>query len=267
MRLIILLPVYNEESSLEALLVSVHNAALEICRNPLLIICDDGSSDSSKRIIDKISIQLPIHLISHEYNRGLGETIRDLFEYSCKVSDENDIIVRMDADGTHDPKYFVSMLNKLQEGFDIVIASRFAEGGGQEGVPVDRRILSSAANSFMKLVFGIRGLKEHTSGFRMYRAKLIKRALETYGGNFIQIRGLGFTCTLEKLVKLYLLGAKIAEVPFVLRYDKKIGVSKMVSSITTLGYFVMTIMYYWPRSGWKAQYKKSNVPGSPLRIE
>src|ERR1019366_10362422 len=88
--------------------------------------------------------------------------------------------------------------------------------------------------------------------YRAYRASLIKDAIGVYGNDFIQLKGLGFTCTLEKLVKLKLLGARFAEAPFVLRYDQKVSESKMVSSITTLGYLVMTIMYHWPWGGWRA---------------
>src|SRR5207253_2764940 len=99
--------------------------------------------------------------------------------------------------------------------------------------------------------FPIKGVKEYSCGYRAYRAETIKEAIACYGNNFIQLKGLGFTCTLEKLVKLKLIGAKFAEVPFMLRYDQKVSTSKMVSSVTTLGYLVMTIMYHWPWGGWR----------------
>lgn len=70
------------------------------------------------------------------------------------------------------------------------------------------------------------------------------------------MKGLGFTSTLEVLVKLNMMGCKFAEVPFVLRYDMKESASKMVASVTTLGYFSMAILYLWPFGGWKNQYKK-----------
>ncbi len=82
----------------------------------------------------------------------------------------------------------------------------------------------------------------------------IQDAIAFYGDNFIQLKGLGFTCTLEKLVKLKLLGASFAEVPFVLRYDKKQSASKMITSITTLGYLIMAIAYHWPWGGWRRYY-------------
>ena len=119
------------------------------------------------------------------------------------------------------------------------------------GVGRYRAFISRSANLFMKVFFPIKGLKEYSCGFRGYRAAKIKEAIEFYGNNFIQLKGLGFTCTLEKLVKLKLIGAKFGEVPFKLRYDQKQSDSKMVSSITTLGYLVMTLLYHWPWGGWR----------------
>lgn len=104
----------------------------------------------------------------------------------------------------------------------------------------------------MKVFFPIKGLREYSSGFRAYRAEKIKEAIAFYGNNFIQLKGLGFTCTLEKLIKLKLIGARFAEAPFVLRYDQKASESKMVSSVTTLGYMVMTLLYHWPWGGWRS---------------
>ncbi len=86
--------------------------------------------------------------------------------------------------------------------------------------------------------------------------EIIKKSILIYGNSFIQLKGLGFTCTLEKLIKLNLLDAKITEIPFILRYDRKQSKSKMVGSITTLGYVIMVIMYYWPFDGWLVYSKK-----------
>ena len=108
----------------------------------------------------------------------------------------------------------------------------------------------------MKIFFPIKGLKEYSCGFRAYRAEKIKQAIDFYKNNFIQLKGLGFTCTLEKLIKLKMMNARFAEVAFKLRYDQKLSDSKMVGSITTLGYIIMTILYHWPWGGWKSNFSK-----------
>jgi len=137
----------------------------------------------------------------------------------------------------------------------VVNTSRFQPGGRQIGVSRYRTIVSYAANIFMKIIFNIPGVKDYSCGYRAYRAKVIKDAIRIFGNGFIQLKGLGFTATLETIVKLKLLGCRFAEVPFVLRYDKKASPSKMVSSVSTLGYLTMALLYHWPFGGWLSQYK------------
>ncbi|MFW5990029.1 MAG: glycosyltransferase family 2 protein [Campylobacterales bacterium] len=252
----ILLPAYNEEESLDALLPKIDKIFKDENSKYHIIVCNDGSSDRTGDILDEYAKKLPLTIITHKINRGLGETSRDLFEKVAELSEKDDVIVRMDCDDTHEPEYIPSMIKKLNEGYDVVIASRFVEGGGQEGLDAYRSYISKAANLFMKVFFPIRGLKEYSCGFRAYRASIIKQAIDEFGNNFIQLRGLGFTCTLEKVIKLKILGAKFGESPFVLRYDQKKSQSKMVSSITTFGYFTLAILYHWPWGGWRTHYKE-----------
>jgi dolichol-phosphate mannosyltransferase len=252
----ILLPAYNEELSFSTLLPKIddyfkHKLQLDY----QLIICNDGSSDGTLEILEGYKQSLPLTIINHKINRGLGETSRDLFEKAVELSSDGDIFIRMDCDDTHEPEFIKGMIDKINEGNDVVVASRFVEGGGQEGLEGFRKIISLLANKFMKLFFPIKGLKEYSSGFRAYRADTMKTAIATYGNSFIQLKGLGFTCTLEKMVKLKMLGAKFGEAPFILRYQQKKSESKMVASITTLGYIIMVIMCYWPYGGWISQYK------------
>jgi dolichol-phosphate mannosyltransferase len=107
----------------------------------------------------------------------------------------------------------------------------------------------------MRLLFGIPNVRDYSCGFRAYRGRVLKDAIGIFGNNFVQLRGLGFTSTLEMIVKLHLLGCRFAEVPFVLRYDQKKSPSKMVGSVTTLGYLIMALLYHWPFGGWRSQYR------------
>lgn len=254
--IVILLPAYCEEESLPPLLPKIKATMEKMALPYKVIVCNDGSSDRTAEILLEYGDQLPLEVLTHQINRGLGETSRDLFERAAEICEPTDVIVRLDCDDTHEPEFIPTMIAKLDEGFDVVIASRFEPGGGQEGVNAYRAFISRCANLFMKFFFPIEGLKEYSCGFRAYRAGKIKEAIGFFGNNFIQLKGLGFTGTLEKLVKLKLLGARFAEVPFVLRYDQKVSPSKMVSSVTTLGYLVMTVMYHWPWGGWRRGYCK-----------
>lgn len=252
----ILLPAFNEEASLPSLMNKIEKAMEEVEGSYKVLICDDGSDDNTAELLKEYSRAPSVEFISHSLNRGLGETMRDLYEWVASIASDEDVVIRMDCDDTHEPKYIPNLINKVREGYDVVIASRFAEGGGQEGVAGYRAFISSCANLFMKVFFPIRGLREYSCGFRAYNAGIIRKAIDFYGNDFIQLKGLGFTCTLEKLVKFKLIEAKFAEIPFVLRYDQKLSDSKMVSSITTLGYLTMTLLYHWPWGGWRNSYGK-----------
>ena len=258
MKIIILLPAYNEEKSILKLVPKIDKVLKNENFDYRIIICNDGSNDGTADVINNFIKIYPITLINHIINRGLGETSRDNFEKAAAISKNEDIIIRMDADNTHEPKYMINMINKIKEGFDVVIASRFVRKKSQIGVSGYRNFISMGANFFMKIFFPIKYVKDYSWGYRAYSAEIIKKSISIYGHSFIQLKGLGFTCTLEKLIKLNLLGAKITEIPFILRYDKKQGKSKMIGSITTLGYIIMVIMHYWPFGGWLYSSKRIN---------
>lgn len=256
--ILILLPAYNEEESLPRLMPKLKETLEGMKEEYRIVVCNDGSSDKTQTMLESYAEKMPLEIIQHKINRGLGESCRDLFERASEITQPGDVIVRLDCDDTHEPEYIPSIVAKVRSGFDVVIASRFEPGGGQMGVSGYRAFISRSANLFMKIFFPISGLKEYSCGFRGYRAEKIKEAVRFYGNNFIQLKGLGFTCTLEKLVKLKLIGARFGEVPFMLRYDQKQSASKMVSSVTTLGYLVMTLLYHWPWGGWRTAVRRSH---------
>jgi len=243
----ILLPAYNEKSSIIPLISGLRKTIRKTKEQYRIVIVNDGSIDSTKKFIEKIKGK-DIHVLNHKINRGLGETIRDGLEYISSRARDNDIIIRLDCDVTHEPKYIPLLVKKINRGADIVICSRFQKGGGSRGVSRYRNSISQCANVILKILFPIRGVREYSCGYRAYRASLIKKAIEIYGNDFISLKGLGFTCTVEKIIKLRELttAKKIQEIPFVLRYDKKEGPSKMLSSITTLGYFALILKSIYP---------------------
>jgi len=251
----IVLPAYNEEASLPKLLPKIDGALRERGLEYRLVVVDDGSTDGTAAILAERRQSLPMDVVTHPLNRGLGETERDGFEHVAARCAPADIIVRVEGDDTHDPKYIFALMAKLDEGFDVVNTSRFQPGGGQHGVSAYRAFISRCANIFMSVVFPIPNVRDFSCGFRAYRGQVVQDAVAVFGNDFVQLRGLGFTSTLEMVVKLHLLGCRCAEVPFSLRYDQKESASKMVGSITALGYLIMAVLYHWPLSGWAAQYR------------
>jgi dolichol-phosphate mannosyltransferase len=249
----ILLPAYNEQGDLPQLMQKMQKA-LE-GKDYRLVVVNDGSTDQTAEILAQSKGILNLEIVEHPINRGLGETERDGFEFIAWRAERDDFIVRIEGDDTHEPKYLFDLIEKLKDGYDVVNTSRFQPGGGQLGVDAYRAFISRSANLFMKFVFGIKGVSDYSCGYRAYRAAVIKDALDIFGNNLIQLRGMGFTSTLEIIVKLNILGCRFAEVPFVLRYDQKKGGSKMVGSLTMLGYLMMGMLYWWPFGGWRSQYR------------
>lgn len=251
----IVLPAFNEEQALPKLLPKLDAALRQHNQEYRLVVVDDGSSDATPEILEGFKATLPLDVVTHPINRGLGETERDGFEFVAARCSPDDVVVRVEGDDTHDPAYIFVLLEKLASGFDVVNTSRFQPGGAQRGVNTYRAFISRCANLFMKVMFPIPGLWDFSCGFRAYRGQVIIDAVRVFGDDFVQLRGMGFTSTLEMVVKLSLLGCRFAEVPFVLRYDMKESGSKMVGSITTLGYLMMALLYHWPFGGWRGQYR------------
>lgn len=251
----VLLPAYNEEEALPPLLEKIDRTMTGAGYRYRVVVVNDGSSDGTGRVLEELSDRYPIHAITHRYNRGLGETARDGFEYIAEVGRPEDVAVRMDCDDTHDPKYIPAMIERLNEGCEVVTTSRYAPGGGQIGVNLYRRTISRCANLLLKACFPIRGLKEYTCGYRAYRVSFLHDALDIFGNQFIDLKGMGFTGTVEKMIKARLMKARVGSVPFTLRYDLKPGLSKVATNITTLGYLVLIAKYivFWGDIGreWK----------------
>ena len=256
MKVWILLPAFNEVKALPLLIPKISHHFDTVRQAFRIVVVNDGSFDGTAECLEELKTNFPIDVIEHKINRGLGETERDGFEYVAEHASENDILVRLDCDNTHEPEFIQSMIDKIHEGYDVVTASRFQPGGGQRGVSFYRAFVSYSANVFMKILFNIPGIKDYSCGYRAYRVGVIQDAIHIYGNSFIQLRGLGFTSTLETIVKLKLLGCLFKEIPFTLYYDQKTSGSKMTTSITALGYFMMAFLYHWPFGGWRRFYSK-----------
>jgi len=255
--LFILLPAYNEEDAIGPLCEKIDAVMKDAGINYQVVAVNDGSRDRTSERLTGLVTRFPIKVLTHRLNRGLGETIRDGLEYVAEVGARHDVVVRMDCDDTHDPRYILGMLEKMKDGYEVVIASRYASGGGQVGVNLYRRTISRCANLLMKACFPISGIQEYTSGFRAYRVALIQDAVDIFGNRFIDLKGMGFTGTVEKLIKCRMMGARVTEHGFVLRYDQKPGPSKVVTSLTTLGYLVLIAKYIvsWGALGREAKLR------------
>jgi dolichol-phosphate mannosyltransferase len=230
----IVLPAYNEEANLGRLLGEILATWQENLphRAMRVLVVDDGSADDTRGVVERFRDGLAptsgcaVELLAHEQNQGLAEAIRTGLTTAAERAGDRDIILTMDADNSHVPGLVPTMVRALGEGYDLVIASRYQPGARVVGLSVQRRALSYGASLLFRALFPIPGVRDYTCGFRAYRAEMIKPVLAE-NPQFISERG--FSCMVDILLKLRTREPPVtmAEVPLLLRYDKKEGASKM----------------------------------------
>ncbi len=227
-KIIVALPAYNEALNIGALLDNFENILGSILGygfDRLYVVVDDGSADQTRNVLREYAGKIPLKVLVHEQNQGLGPTIRDALKAATDESGQTDIVITMDADNTHSPGLIPAMVQKVLEGHDIVIASRFRKGARVLGLSWVRKCMSIGASLMMRTIFPMEGVRDYTCGFRAYRTELLRKAFTEYGEGFIDQRG--FQCMSDILIKLRRFDPIAAEVPMILRYDLKRGSSSM----------------------------------------
>jgi len=236
MHIWVVLPAYNEAENLPAIfdgLSKVVADAYNLHANVILV--DDGSKDATVEIARKSGGTIPVEVIENRVNQGLASTFMKGMQAAIRKAGDDDIIVCMDADNTHLPGQIMRMVRDLQEGRDVVVASRYRTGSVVRGVPFHRRVLSRGMSFLFQLCFPIPGVRDYSCGYRAYRAGFLRRAIESRGDDLFSREG--FACMVAILLRLHKEGAICSEVPLVLRYDQKIGASKMRVGSTVLKTF------------------------------
>jgi dolichol-phosphate mannosyltransferase len=228
------IPAYNEEKNLKELLENTREFAGAKGYPYQLVIINDGSTDSTMQILKEYQRHLPIIILDQVTNKGVGEAFKRGLGYVAEIAAEKDVIVTKEADNTSDLKILSAMLEKVGQGYDLVLASCYMAGAGIEGTNIYRKILSSGANSLMRLFTPLKEVHTFSSFYRAYTGALLKKAHRVYGDNLIQEKG--FCCMVELLLKLSQLGIRICEVPMVLKGNLRKGKSKMKIVKTTMAY-------------------------------
>lgn len=167
---IIVMPVANEESTMEAILTEV----MELPYDNLYIypVIDSYSKDRTEEIIHEMEKKYDrIKLIFHKESKGVITCY--LYGFQMALRDGAERIIEMDGGGSHLPKEIPLFIEKLDEGYDCVWGSRFMPGGDITNQPLYRRILSSGGTWLSNLMLGTR-LKDMTSGFEGFQREILE---------------------------------------------------------------------------------------------
>ncbi len=245
MKVTVVLPAYNEECDLPPLLDRIGQSLSASGLEYAILVVDDGSTDRTAELTREAARRWPVSLLQHPQNRGLGAAVLSGLTAMMK---SDGIVITMDADNSHDPSVIPAMVKLASDSYDVVIASRFQQGGQEVGVPALRKLFSHTASFLLGIVFPYKNVRDYSAGYRAYRPSILRRLKEAYGDTFIRERG--FACMLEVLLKIRSIGGRAAEIPLVLRYDMKAGASKMRVLRTVKSYFTV---------GWRASVEGRRV--------
>ena len=246
----IVLPAYNEEDSISQLIEHIRKIAKKhLPEGVAIIVVDDGSADNTVTCVQALAGS-DIVLLRHPKNKGLGEAIKTGMLHAINLSPEVDVVITMDSDNTHNPGLLKRMILAVEEGSDVVIASRYQPGSRVVGVSCYRQLLSLGMSWMFRLLLPVPGVKDYSCGYRAYRAELLRSAFQKWDNQFISQSG--FSCMVEILLKLKHLNAIMMEVPMILRYDYKKGKSKMNVRKTVLDTLALAWRERFPRFSQKA---------------
>ncbi len=215
MHISVIIPTYNEKENIEPLVTQL--LALPI--NVHVIVVDDSSPDGTGAIADRLAKEYEGRVEVIHRRRKLGLGTAHVAGFRRALREGADLICTMDADFSHNPRYIPNLAEKIDQGYDLVIGSRYVSGGGTNGCTLVRKLLSWGANAFARTTLGLHA-HDATAGFRSYR----REVLETVGIDAIKADGYSFL--IEMLYRVQRFGWRVGETP-ILFENRRQGVSKI----------------------------------------
>ena len=231
----IIIPTYNERDNLPVLIKRIDSSLNSAGYTYEVIVVDDSSPDGTAEIAKELSLTYPVKVIIREGKKGLSSAVLEGLNHS---SGEN--VVVMDADLQHPPEVIPSLLSKaLEEGCDIVIASRYIRGGSVGEWSLIRKMISKGATYLARVLLPkARGVSDPMSGFFLIKKRLL---------NSVVLDPRGFKILLEVLARTNY--SKVCEVPYVfgkrLKGESKLGTSEIINYLLQ----VLDLSPHWVRFG------------------
>ncbi|MEN9957719.1 MAG: hypothetical protein RIR46_1327 [Actinomycetota bacterium] len=220
------LPTYNELESLPVVLdrLFAHNPQVSV------LIVDDASPDGTGQLADHLAkADARIQVLHREQKNGLGAAY--IAGFRLGLSQGFDFLIEMDADGSHRSQDLVKLIDASSQA-DLVIGSRWVRGGAVENWAWHRVALSRVGNLYARSMLGV-NIRDMTAGFRVFRADLLKRLIET------DVASAGYSFQIEMAWRASKLGARVTEVPITF-VERELGTSKMSSAIVREALWLIT---------------------------
>ncbi|HTE56118.1 MAG TPA: polyprenol monophosphomannose synthase [Kofleriaceae bacterium] len=217
-RALIVVPTYNERDNVERVAAEF----LAPVAGAELLFVDDASPDGTGELLDRIVAGDPrVHVLHRAGKLGLGTAYLDGFRWA--LARDYRLVIEMDADFSHHPRFLPRMVELAEAGADLVVGSRYVEGGGTINWGVRRQLISRAGGQYARLVLGF-DIGDPTSGFLCYRRETLERI------DLASVRSNGYGFQIEMKYRVHRAGMRIEEFPIVFE-DRRVGQSKMSGGI------------------------------------
>ena len=227
MRVLVVLPTYNESATIERIVRAVRNAA----PTADILVVDDSSPDGTAKLAEKTGVEVGhVHVLVRPEKNGLGPAYRAGFAWGLERGYE--AFVEMDSDFSHDPAALPALLEAIDGGAEVAIGSRYVPGGRIPNWKRSRRLLSRGGNVYADVLLGLK-VRDSTGGYRVYRAEVLRAV------DLANVRADGYGFQIEMTYRARQAGARIVEVPISF-VDRVEGTSKMSRSVVTEALWLVT---------------------------
>ncbi len=244
-RVLVIIPTYDERENLPLILDRVRAAVPAAS----VLVVDDGSPDGTGEIADaRAAADDQVNVLHRPAKAGLGAAYVEGFGWG--LGRGFDVLVEMDADGSHAPEQLPMLLAALQHA-DVVLGSRYVPGGSVVNWPKRREWLSRGGNLYCQIMLGV-GLKDITGGYRAYRAAVLRDRLSGH------VESQGYCFQVDLAWHAVQAGYRVVEVPITFT-EREIGTSKMSGGIVREALLKVT--------GWAAVYRWNQLRSLARRRE
>ncbi len=244
-RVLVIIPTYDELENLPLILGRVRAAVPDAD----VLVADDNSPDGTGDLADKFAADDDhIHVLHRPGKQGLGAAYLEGFAWGLAAG--YDVLVEMDADGSHKPEQLPDLLARIDAGADLVLGSRWVHGGSVVNWPRSREILSRGGSLYSRLALGL-DLHDVTGGYRAFRATALQKL------DLHHVASQGYCFQVDLAYTAVRKGLRVDEVPITF-VEREHGVSKMDRSIV--------VEALWRVTRWGVRYRASQVTGQVKRL-
>jgi dolichol-phosphate mannosyltransferase len=240
---LVIIPTYNERDNIQPIVERVRDSYSVVD----VLVVDDASPDGTGELAEKLAVEdSQVHVLHRPGKAGLGAAY--IAGFSWGLAEGYDVLVEMDADGSHAPEQLPRLLAALTDA-DLVLGSRWVHGGAVVNWPRSRELLSRGGNLYTRLALGV-PLRDATGGYRAYRREVLERI------DYSAVASQGYCFQVDLAWKAMRAGFRVSEVPITF-VERQRGESKMSGAIVREALLRVTV--------WGARHRWQQLRGAASR--